>query len=373
LFNVMDVAETLVNHIKANCPHDIAIIAYYGSYAQGTATKRSDLDFFFIPATSNGYGESIQFVLNNISFDFWPIGWERAERMAAFQEPNTSIIADCKILYARSDDDLARFNKLRDKIAEMPRNGLKFMERSESQLRDAYVHLYKMNHSDHSENIIFYRNEAHGVLTNVLYSLALLNRTYLTKGWGKNTEQIMNFPLKPSRLEQLMETIMNSNSCKHIREACEQLTMDTLKLLKEEKDTYSKDPSYPDKMKGFYEEIKGQLDKIKTACEMNDYSTAFFWSIGVQDEIARFTYYAEKGYWPITLDPTLDYQEYYNSCGFPDLVSFLDPQNLAPLSAAIESLDSHLGSHLRKKGVRINRFETLEQFECFLNSNNKSK
>jgi predicted nucleotidyltransferase len=57
VLDVFVVAETLVNHIRSKCPDDIAIIAYYGSFANGTATKRSDLDFFFIPATSNGYHE----------------------------------------------------------------------------------------------------------------------------------------------------------------------------------------------------------------------------------------------------------------------------------------------------------------------------
>lgn len=366
--NIMDVAHTLVNHVQASCPEDIALIAYYGSYAQGTAAKRSDLDFFFIPATTNGYQASIQFVLNDISFDFWPISWERAERMAAFEEMNTSIIADCKLLYIRSDDDRARFYKLRDKINEMPDHGLKLMEKSESQLRDAYVHLYKMSRIHNSDSLVFYRNEAHGVLTKVLYSLALLNRTYFTKGWGKNSEQITNFSLKPPRLEELMETIINSCSCEDIREACEQLTEDTLKLLLDQKDTYSGGASYPGRMKGFYEEVKGIIDKVKTACETNDYTSAFFWAIGAQDEIARFIYYAEKGYWPISLDPTLDYQEFYNRSGLPDLVALLNSHNLAPLREAVEGLDSLLENHLRTQGVEIYRFDNITDLEEFLKS-----
>ena len=99
MVNVFEVAEAVVEHIKSNYPNDIAVIAYYGSYAQGTATKRSDLDFFFIPATAEAARHSIQFTVNKISFDFWPISWERAERMASFDELNLSIIADCKILY----------------------------------------------------------------------------------------------------------------------------------------------------------------------------------------------------------------------------------------------------------------------------------
>src|SRR5690554_3951022 len=114
-----------------NCPNDIAIIAYYGSYAQGTATKRSDLDFFFIPATPEGYRMSIQFVLHDISFDFWPIDWERAERMASFEDSFTTIIADCQLLYVRSKADYTRIMKLRDQISEMhePGKGRELLEK----------------------------------------------------------------------------------------------------------------------------------------------------------------------------------------------------------------------------------------------------
>ncbi|GGD84394.1 nucleotidyltransferase domain-containing protein [Paenibacillus nasutitermitis] len=364
--NILDVAHSLVDHVRARYSEDIALVAYYGSYAQGTATSRSDLDFFFIPATPKGYNASIQFVLNGISFDFWPISWERAERMAAFQEQNVSIIADCILLYVRSDEDRARFLKLRDTIADMPRQGLTLAERSEAQLREAYVHLYKMNRTGNLEDITFFRTEAHGVLTKVLYALALLNRTYFTKGWGKNTEQILNFQLKPARLETLLNTIMYAQAGQEIREACEQLTADTLELLMKQKEAYASAPSYPDRMKGFYEEVKGILDKIVTASEKNDYPSAFFWAAGAQDEIARFLYYAEKGCWPVTLDPSLAYQAIYYQAGFPNLLPLLDPGNLIPLQEAVERLDALLKRHLLEQGVVIHSFENLTQFEEYL-------
>lgn len=47
MLNVFDVAKTLVNHIEKVYSEDIALVAYYGSYAQGTATKRSDSIFSF--------------------------------------------------------------------------------------------------------------------------------------------------------------------------------------------------------------------------------------------------------------------------------------------------------------------------------------
>lgn len=368
MLDVFDVAETLVNHIRSSYPDDIAIIAYYGSYAQGTATKRSDLDLFFIPSTSEGYQASIQFIIDDISFDFWPISWERAERMASFQEAQTTIIADCKLLYVRSDVDQERFMKLRDTISTMqePVNAPRLVEKAESELRNVYVHLYNLSRAGNSENITFFRKEAHGVLTKVLQSLALLNSTYFTKGFGKNKEQILQFRLKPARLNSLMDTIMCSDMTTDIMLACEQLTSDTLEIILAQKEKYYGSPSYPERLKGFYEEVKGGLDKIITACEMNDYDTAFFFAIHVQEEISRFLFFAETGYWPCDMLTNPTYLNIYKRLGLPGLVDLLDSKDLSQLQAAVQSLSTLLESHLQTEGVKINRFQNIERFEAFL-------
>ncbi|RCW49155.1 kanamycin nucleotidyltransferase C-terminal domain-containing protein [Paenibacillus prosopidis] len=365
--DVFAVADTLIKHIKNNYSNDIAIVAYYGSYAQGTATKRSDLDFFFIPASADGYRASIQFILDDISFDFWPISWERAERMASLADPQTTIIADCRLLYARSDEDRNRFMRLRDSIAAIqePEHGLQLTQRAESLLHDAYVHLYKMSRMDPLADLTFYRSEAYDVLTKVIQSLGLLNQTYFTVGWGKNKDQILRLPLKPDHLESLYETIITAQLPADIRSACERLTEATLELVAKHRGMYSTAPSYPDRMKGFYEETKGTFDKIITACEKNDYDTAYFAAIRIQDEIAYFLHLAEKGYPPFQLELNSQYQV-YKKLGLPDLIHLLAPGDLKPLQAAVVRLDVLLLSHLKANGVEINSFESIEQFESFL-------
>ncbi|PQP88857.1 hypothetical protein CPT76_11480 [Paenibacillus sp. AR247] len=51
MFNPFEVAELMVQHISTNFPDDVSLIGYYGSRAQGTATERSDLDFFLYRRT----------------------------------------------------------------------------------------------------------------------------------------------------------------------------------------------------------------------------------------------------------------------------------------------------------------------------------
>ncbi|NUU62442.1 hypothetical protein [Paenibacillus agri] len=368
MLKVFEVAKSLLNHIEKVYAEEIAIVAYYGSYAQGTETKRSDLDFFFIPATPKGYDASIQFIIDDISFDFWPISWERAERMASFQEDKTTIITDCKLLYTRSDEDRARFLKLRETTSALQAsvNAQKMIEKAEAELRDVYVHLYKLTRAKEYGSLTFYRTEAHGILTKIFLSLALLNRTYYSKGFGKNMEQILSLQIKPVRLESYIETITRSGVNADILEACEALVADTLELIIVQKEKHYSNPAYPHRMKGFYEEEKGVLDKIITACEANDFDTAFFSAVHVQDVIAAFLFYAETGHWPSDYTTDFKYQEQYLQLGFPNLVSLLHSQDLSQLQAATERLSTMLEAYLRSKGVDINRFEDVEQFVVFL-------
>jgi Nucleotidyltransferase domain. len=369
MLNVFEVADSLVKHIQSNYPDEIAIIAYYGSYAQGTATARSDLDFFFIPASAAAYRHSLQFIVNDICFDFWPISWERAERMAAFEELNVSIIADCKLLYVRSEEDLNRFMELREQINAAASKGMEFIKKAEEQLRDASAHLcaIAISGSRHANQLTLFRLEAREFLVHILNSVSLLNRTYFTKGWGKNAEQISALIHKPDQLEALMQTIMQSGSCTEIRESCDQLFQNAIRLLTQQKELYNVGPKYTDRMKGFYEEIKGNFDKILTACEKNDYSSAYFWGIGVQGEIARALFYAEKGYWPASSDTALGVMELYTRLGFPDLSAILNYNNLQPLFEAVERLDILLEKHLKIQGVVINRFADINDFKLHLN------
>ncbi|GHO56690.1 hypothetical protein KSB_51650 [Ktedonobacter robiniae] len=144
------------------------------------------------------------------------------------------------------------------------KHGLDLLNKAELQLRDVYVHLYKMKSTDAVKDMLFFRTEAYGVLTKVFQALALLNQTYFTKGWEKNMDQILQLPLKPVRLELLINAIMYAQSPADIQAACERLTKDTLECLLLKKPDFSDGPSYPKRMEGFYEEMKGVFDKIIT-------------------------------------------------------------------------------------------------------------
>ena len=112
----MTAAELLIEKIKKDYKDDIALVVMMGSRLYNDTHKKSDLDLYFVPKTKRGEQLGFVFIIDGIGFDFWPISWERMERIANFDERIPAIISEGKVLYYGSNEDLARFTLLKEKI-----------------------------------------------------------------------------------------------------------------------------------------------------------------------------------------------------------------------------------------------------------------
>ncbi len=365
MIDVFKVAEILVDDVKAKYDN-IAIVAYCGSYAQGTATEKSDLDFYFIPDDIKKVEASFQFVLDEIGFDFWLISWQRAERIASFDEVIVPVIADSIVLYARSEADLARFNALKEKIASMskPENKAIMLHKAFNCFKSCYVYLYNIQLTEN--NLTATRFEAYKIATTVMHTLALLNQTYFSKGWGQNIKQILAFKLKPDGLEKLLNDLMVQRSHGKIRSLCEELVTKTKELLITEQSAPSQSHKYAEVFDGFYEEAKGTFNKIISACERNDYNTAFFVSISIQNEISLILARAEKGVEYNDFNIYSEIGKDYENIKLPDLAGMVEEGKLDSLKNAVIELDEKLKEVLNRREVHLNIFDNLDEFKSFV-------
>lgn len=367
--NVFDVSSALIERIQRDYAEDVAIAAYYGSYTDGTATERSDLDFFYIPANPKGYNAGLSFILNGISFDFWPIDWERAGRMARLEDSKTGILADCKLLYVRSDEDLERFNNLKLQIKDMRsfEGEEKFLDMAEAKLKSVYPFLLEMRRAGIGQALSFYRLQAFEVVAPVLEAIALANRTYLRKGWGKNLTEIYNLPVRPAELEQVMNTIMQSAEPPAIIGACEFL-VDSVKGVIDDRRSLLQPPTpdYARRAEGFFEEFKGLLDKVQSACERKDYELAFFSAVHAESELHSFLVFCETGHWKVGRKAQEEGRKIAERAKLPSLVSVIDPANLFALQSAANRLEVTLERFFREQGVNIRKFDSLDEFRAFL-------
>jgi hypothetical protein len=81
------------------------------------------------------------FILNGIGYDFWALSWERLEMIARHNEGSRySIITDGKVIYSNTEDDLIRFNKLKDIANEHYSN----FENTKAILGNIYANYFKL-------------------------------------------------------------------------------------------------------------------------------------------------------------------------------------------------------------------------------------
>lgn len=362
--DVFRIADRLIAYVKERYPDDIALIAYYGSYVSGKQTARSDLDLFFIPATPRGYEAARTFLIDGLSFDFWPMGWDRAERIAAFEEPLASVLADCRLLYARSDADRSRLDRLRQTIAEglAPERKGDLLEKALRELERCYPPLHRLGRSP-ACSLSSARREVYSLVTSLLYSLSLANRTYYRRGWGQNMDEVEALRLQPQNLADRIRQLVTERRLDRLESACAGLVEETRLLLLAERKPASPSRPFPDRFAGFYEEWKGLINKALTACERGDAATAFFAVLSADDELRRHLLLAEEGIWPTALHELTAAEPDGDSA---DLVDRFGQDDLGVIHAAILEWDRRVRHQLQARGVQLRDYSTIEEFASSL-------
>ena len=116
---------------------DISLVLIYGSYVNGTANSRSDVDCCFIPKTERGYEMAAGFILEGVGYDIFPMSWERVERIACLRENLTPLVGDADIIFCGSAEDMARFRGMQEKLQCCLADGAYVQEIAEERCREA--------------------------------------------------------------------------------------------------------------------------------------------------------------------------------------------------------------------------------------------
>lgn len=340
------IVDALLEKIENKYKNDISLVACYGSYITGTANPRSDLDFYFIPKTEKGYEMSYQFIIDDIGYDFWPISWKRAERLANFEEPFVSIIADAKVVYYGDDDDKKRYNLLKKRIEEItnPENKELLLGKVENILVETKALYYDVLRNDHYAMV---RTASTKILSNLLTAVAYINSTYLKKGPANAENEIKSFSILPDRFIELFNFAIRSHNPQDILDTVKKL-IENVSLLITLTRTKSEVIISIDTIKGFYEELKSTYNKLIYACDTKDYTKAFFAAEAIDRETKEVL------------------GERYQEFRFPNLVIPID-NNYGLLKERAIQHEKNLVSILNKFDVDINIYTSIDEFTSSLN------
>lgn len=341
-------AEWIKRRAETEFPQDISVVAIYGSHVNGASNPKSDLDCFFIPKTDRGYGFCLDFIINGVGYDIFPIEWERAEGMSKLYEPLLPLIGDSKLLYCASEEDRQRFEALREQLKAN-------LADSETSKRAAHDRLAKACSAygkiTECTEIRGARSYAGELITDVADAAALFCHDYYHYGLKKQYDDLCGLTAVPAVISEEYAAIIRADSTAEITARCKRMLDAACGFTVFTPPPYTAELEEPfealetdfAELAKFYEELSSAFNKVYVCCENGNYILAFISAVCLQHE--------------------LDNAHKYAGTAVYDLMSCFDYRNLGALHDAAANAENSFVAFIENGGGKIKRFDGFEDFE----------
>jgi hypothetical protein len=375
--DVFKVADLFVDLVRREAPADVALIVYYGSYATGTATATSDLDLFYIPdegKESAMYERLYRSVIyQDRAFEFWPVSWAFAERIASGQHHwcvAPSIIANARVLYARSEADTQRFAALQAQIAaqQKPENRGAMIKQAHDAFQPATQALYRVQVAADQGDLIGVRWACTQLVDALLDALALLNQTFFAKNWASDMTQLAQLTIQPDDLAARIEALITTADLDAAHRQAARLTADVRAVITAETRTLHEEADLAGMLAGYYAAIQEYANKILTACARGNRVNAHVVAAQMQQEWANMLAYGVGGVPYSSLHVFAEFRAVVDDLGMPDLAPALRADDLDRLAALTRAYMQAAEAFFAQHGIRLNRADTLADLRVIINA-----
>ncbi len=348
----------IVNKVKTEYPDDVSLVLIYGSYINGTANSKSDVDCYYIPKTERGYDLAVDFIIEGVGYDIYPIPWERVERIADLHESMSPLVGDVQIIYYNSLKDVERFEAMQAKLQENLLNHEYVKEIAVRRCEETGKLCDGLNES-HSLSQI--RTTAGGIIMTLADAVAVYHHDYYHFGLKKQFEDLQNkIPNVPREIvdgyRNVIEAAMPSDVVKYTMKLLEDVYvhLGLAPALQEVWEAVEKKSKPEEKIvKGdkvdaswlapFYEEVSSTFNKIYVCCETGNYILAFLSGVCLQRDLDDAREAGCLGY---------------------ELLGNFHYKELDKFSERAREIESDLVRLIMENGGHIRKFDSFEQFEA---------
>lgn len=371
MIDVFEVADIFVSHAVKTYGNEIDIIGYYGSYARGVASKRSDLDIYFIPVDGKNPPVNRTVLIDGLLFDFWSVPWDTVEGFATGRIRGwayaPAMVYHTRTLYSRSDESTERLAKIKQQIIDLqqPASRPQMVQRAQDQFKNVCTALGKLHITLASDHISDIRHAGWEFIVSVIECLTLLNQTFLNRAVFEENERLK---IRPTDLQQLITIISTASDPAGIVDAAETLAVGLRQILRQCQTAHSTQRSTKDQFHGAYPEINAQIEKMLSACEKQHPVKASCAAWCIQADISRMLAEISNcaGIHP-DINFLSEYTPLYSEIDLPDLMDG-DFSNLQAIAEQASQFDSRLRHWLREQSVELNEYDTVEEFAESLTS-----
>jgi predicted nucleotidyltransferase len=359
--DLFDVARIIADDARQRLGDEIALIVYTGSRIKGTHSPNSDLDLYYVPCTQSEAHCTLLY--GQLPIDFFPIPWDRLERWANYEEPHASLIVDSQIAYARSDEDRARFEQLKARIFELqqPQHRPLMIRKAIDLFKGVGYHYFLLDAECAQTGLFSFKREAWQIVEIALHALAVMNQTFYRTDCSKNRAEVLALPHRPAQIEEILSTIVESANYETVKTNVRRLLIETKDLLDTQLREISEIIPFAHQFRAYYPEIREQLNKIETACDLCNSQRAFSAIVQIQNEIAAILSQTVDGRSSSDLQPYAAYSAAYEAADLPNLIEFIAPGDFDGLRMAVAGFDRKIRKLLAQNNVPLNRITSTDE------------
>lgn len=340
------------NRVEKDYAEDIALILLYGSYVNGTANAKSDVDCYFIPRTQRGYRFAVDFIIQDIGYDIFPMSWERVEGIANLKETLIPCVGDVKVLYCHSAEELEKFKYLQKKLQD----NLKDPVHTKKIAKEKFVHACKLySQLKNCNKLMKARLLSGGIIMALADAVAIYNQDYFHFGLKKQYEDLHRFENIPADFIREYEDVIKSENMEDIKIHSHNLLKSFADFAaikpageeqkqeeKAEKEASNKSTDYYF-LARLYEEISSTFNKIYVCAETGNFILAFLSAVCLQNEFEETA--REQG--------MVCY----------DILGSYSYKDLEKLAKTTKRVEQDFVRTITDSGERIKRFADFAEFE----------
>ncbi len=360
--NDQKVIDAIIEKIKDDYTNDIALLIAYGRSKQYDNLGKS---LYFISKTGRGNALSMQFLINGVSYDLFPIGWDRLVANASLDSPQGYLLVGTEILYVGDEEVLRKFTKLKDSLETLlASNGLEMkLNKAYEYLNECYIYLYNMRTYDDFSSI---RLEGGKLMNKIANGLSFINNVCYQGGNGTILKESLELKILPKDYKMMVDDILFANDVDTIIGSSEIIIGNTRDLLINIKKMNAQVEPFETLFTGYYEEIVKSLNKCRNAILENDYYQLNELCGYIQEEVAIFLTKVERGIWYDDRNAFVEYSLSFKKVFDIDLLSNIAKKDNDEIRKNIDDLEKGLLQMVLKNDVPVLKFESVEGFKVFL-------
>ncbi|MCM0647482.1 hypothetical protein NBE98_03700 [Clostridium swellfunianum] len=358
------ILEIVKNKILNEYKKDILLLVVYGN-DKADEDENLGIQFYFIPKNERGKNLSTQFIVEDVSYDLFPISWERLIANAAMDSPQGYLLLDTEVIYYSDEEALNRFENMKDSLKTVlsGKYDEALVNKAYEYFNESYIYLYNMY--KYKDSMSSVRLEAGKLLNKIANALGFANREYYKNGNGSVLRDSLKLERLPKNYKVLVNDIIFSTSSEEIYLNSLSLAENTRELLLAMKKENKQNELFETLFTGYYEELKKSINKCKLAVSQKDYYKLYELFSYIQEEVGQFVAKVEEGIWYDDRNAFVEYGKYFKDIFGLDLLELTSQKDNEQILMAIDKFEKDLVSLMRNNQIKLLDFKSVEEFEIY--------